>query len=47
MTVNKFESRLGGIRVEGEAHSLSAWFVLALRLMMGLAFATAGLHKLL
>ena len=44
-TANKFESTLGGIHVEGKAHSLSAWFVLALRLMMGYAFLHAGWTK--
>ncbi|MDL5362312.1 DoxX family protein [Halalkalicoccus sp. NIPERK01] len=44
---NVFESKIGGITVRGQAHSLSAWFVLALRLMMGLAFLNAGLSKLL
>ncbi|WP_458186145.1 DoxX family protein [Haladaptatus sp. NG-WS-4] len=43
--VNTFESRLGGLTVRGEAHSLSAWFVLALRLMMGYAFLHAGWTK--
>ena len=44
---NVFESRVGGVTVRGQAHSLSAWFVLALRLMMGIAFLNAGLSKLL
>ena len=44
---NTFESRLGGITVRGKAHSLSAWFVLALRLMMGYAFLSSGVDKLL
>ncbi|AEH35976.1 DoxX family protein [Halopiger xanaduensis] len=49
MTVgaNVFESKVGGMTVRGKAHSLSAWFVLALRLMMGYAFLYAGLGKLL
>ncbi|MCU4744271.1 DoxX family protein [Halobacteria archaeon AArc-m2/3/4] len=47
MDANVFESKLGGITVRGQAHSLSAWFVLALRLMMGYAFLYAGLDKLL
>jgi thiosulfate dehydrogenase [quinone] large subunit len=47
MATNQFESRIGGVTVHGEAHSLSAWFVLALRLMMGIAFATAGIDKIL
>ncbi|MFC6991465.1 DoxX family protein [Haladaptatus sp. GCM10025707] len=44
---NTFESRLGGITVRSEASSLSAWFVLALRLMMGIAFLNAGIEKVL
>jgi thiosulfate dehydrogenase [quinone] large subunit len=43
--VNEFESKIGGITVHGKAHSLSAWFVLALRLMMGYAFFHAGWEK--
>jgi thiosulfate dehydrogenase [quinone] large subunit len=45
--VNEFESKIGGLTVHGKAHSLSAWFVLALRLMMGYAFLHAGLSKVL
>lgn len=45
-THNRLESRLGGVTVEGEPHSLSAWFVLGLRLMMGWVFLTAGIGKL-
>ncbi|WP_336035733.1 DoxX family protein [Halobacterium yunchengense] len=44
---NVFESRLGGVTVRGQAHSLSAWFVLALRLMMGYAFLSSGVDKVL
>ncbi|WP_254768571.1 DoxX family protein [Salinilacihabitans rarus] len=44
---NVFESRIGGVTVRGQAHSLSAWFVLALRLMMGFAFLYAGIEKVL
>lgn len=44
---NRFESTIGGITVNGQAHSLSAWFVLALRLMFGYAFLSAGLSKVL
>jgi thiosulfate dehydrogenase [quinone] large subunit len=43
---NTFESTLGGLQVRGRAHSLSAWFVLALRLMMGYAFLHAGWTKI-
>ena len=35
---NTFKSNIDGLTVTGKAHSLSAWFVLALRLMMGYAF---------
>ncbi|ELZ30215.1 DoxX family protein [Halosimplex carlsbadense 2-9-1] len=45
--VNEFESKIGGLTVHGKAHSLSAWFVLALRLMMGYAFLHSGLAKVL
>ncbi|MUW15745.1 DoxX family membrane protein [Halorubrum sp. CBA1125] len=41
------ESTIGGISVEGQLHTLSVWFILALRLMMGLAFLQAGTGKLL
>ncbi|MFC4450896.1 DoxX family protein [Halorussus aquaticus] len=43
---NVFETDLAGITVRGKAHSLSAWFVLALRLMMGYAFLHSGWSKL-
>ncbi|WP_225336552.1 DoxX family membrane protein [Halomicrobium urmianum] len=43
---NTFESTIGGYTVGGRAHSLSAWFVLALRLMMGYAFAYSGFTKI-
>ncbi|QLG26806.1 DoxX family protein [Halorarum halophilum] len=45
-SANVFESRLGGIEVRARAHSLSAWFVLALRLMMGYAFLYSGWTKI-
>ncbi len=45
-TANRFESTVGPITVRGQAHSLSAWFVLALRLMMGYAFLYSGVTKL-
>ncbi len=45
--VNQLESNIGGFTVGGRAHSLSAWFVLALRLMMGYAFAYSGITKIL
>ncbi|WP_135535936.1 DoxX family membrane protein [Halostella pelagica] len=45
-TRNTFESTIGGYTVSGRAHSLSAWFVLSLRLMMGWAFASSGFTKI-
>ncbi|EMA48580.1 MULTISPECIES: DoxX family protein [Halococcus] len=44
---NTFRSNIGGITLTGKAHSLSAWFVLALRLMMGYAFLYSGVDKIL
>ena len=46
-TPNTFESRIGDLTVSGRAHSLSAWFVLALRLVIGFAFLYSGLDKVL
>lgn len=46
MSTNTFQSKIGGLTVTGKAHSLSAWFVLALRLMIGYAFAHAGVAKI-
>jgi len=43
---NVFESTIGGITVNGKAHSLSAWFVLSLRLLFGYAFLHAGWTKM-
>ncbi|WP_435180921.1 DoxX family protein [Halorussus sp. AFM4] len=45
-TSNTFTSTVGGYTVRGRAHSLSAWFVLSLRLMMGYAFAYSGFTKI-
>jgi thiosulfate dehydrogenase [quinone] large subunit len=47
MSTNTFQSKIGGLTITGKAHSLSAWFVLALRLMMGFAFTYAGIEKIL
>jgi thiosulfate dehydrogenase [quinone] large subunit len=44
---NVFESTLGGLTVRGKAHGLSAWFVLALRLVIGFAFLYSGAEKVL
>lgn len=43
---NTFESTVGGLTVGGRAHGLGAWFALALRLVMGSAFAYSGFTKL-
>jgi len=43
---NELESTVGGRTVTARVHSLSAWFVLALRLMMGYAFAYSGFTKI-
>jgi thiosulfate dehydrogenase [quinone] large subunit len=49
MTSNEIDLRstVGGFTAEGRIHTLSVWFIFALRLMMGLAFLQAGLDKLL
>ncbi len=44
---NEFRSTIAGVTVEGRAHSLSAWFVLALRLVIGFAFFYSGFEKVL
>ncbi|MFC6784754.1 DoxX family protein [Halobaculum halobium] len=40
-------STIGGFTAEGKLHTLSVWFILALRLMIGLAFFQSGLDKVL
>ena len=40
------QSTVSGFTATGKLHTLSVWFILALRLMMGLAFLQAGLGKL-
>lgn len=42
---NHLVSTIGGITLQGTPHALSAWFVVALRLVMGGAFLGAGLGK--
>lgn len=42
---NEFRSSIGSVTVDGRAHSLSAWFVLALRLVIGFAFFYSGSEK--
>ncbi|MFC3958330.1 DoxX family protein [Halovivax cerinus] len=41
------ESRVAGFTASGKLHTLSVWFILALRLMMGLAFLQSGVDKVL
>jgi thiosulfate dehydrogenase [quinone] large subunit len=41
------ESTIAGFTARGKLHTLSVWFILALRLMMGLAFFHSGLDKVL
>ncbi len=43
----KLESTIAGFTVTGQLHTLSVWFILALRLMMGLAFFQSGIDKVL
>ena len=43
----QLRSTVGGFTAEGRLHTLSVWFILALRLMMGLAFFQSGLDKVL
>ncbi len=44
---NEFRSTLAGVTVHGRAHPLSAWFVLALRLVIGFAFLYSGAEKVI
>ena len=41
----QLRSSIGGLTAEGRLHTLSVWFILALRLMMGLAFFQSGFDK--
>lgn len=43
----QLESTIGGFTARGRLHTLSVWFIFALRLMMGLAFFQSGLDKIL
>ena len=43
----RLRSTIGGFTAEGKLHSLSVWFILALRLMMGIAFLQSGADKVL
>lgn len=44
-TKNRLESQFGGIDLEGRPHALSAWFVVALRFVIGGMILFAGLGK--
>ncbi|SDR40322.1 DoxX family protein [Natronobacterium texcoconense] len=44
-SANRLEGRLGGVTLEGSPHALSAWFVVALRFVMGGMILFAGLGK--
>ena len=44
-TRNRLESRYGGITLEGRPHALTAWFVVALRIVMGTVMLQAGFDK--
>ncbi len=43
----RLQSTVAGFTATGQLHTLSVWFILALRLMMGLAFLQSGLDKVL
>jgi thiosulfate dehydrogenase [quinone] large subunit len=43
----QIRSTIGGFTAEGKLHTLSVWFILALRLMMGIAFFQSGIDKVL
>ncbi|WP_132057234.1 DoxX family protein [Halorussus amylolyticus] len=43
----RLRSTIAGFTAEGKLHTLSVWFILALRLMMGLAFFQSGIDKVL
>ncbi|WP_312911046.1 DoxX family protein [Natronosalvus caseinilyticus] len=43
----QLQSTVAGYTATGKLHTLSVWFILALRLMMGLAFFQSGVDKVL
>ena len=43
----RLRSTVAGFTAEGQLHTLSVWFILALRLMMGIAFLQSGVDKVL
>lgn len=44
-TQNRLQSRFAGITLEGHPHQLTAWFVIALRFVMGGMMLFAGIGK--
>jgi thiosulfate dehydrogenase [quinone] large subunit len=46
-TESTLRSTIAGYTAEGRLHHLSVWFILALRLMMGIAFLWSGADKVL
>ena len=43
----QLRSTIGGFTATGRLHTLSVWFILALRLMIGIAFFQSGVDKVL
>ncbi|MDT3437354.1 DoxX family protein [Haloarcula sp. 1CSR25-25] len=43
----QLRSTVAGFTAEGKLHTLSVWFIVALRLMMGIAFFQSGFDKVL
>ena len=43
----ELRSTVAGFTATGRLHTLSVWFILALRLMMGIAFFQSGIEKVL
>ncbi|MFC4541335.1 DoxX family protein [Halosolutus amylolyticus] len=43
----QLRSTVAGLTASGKVHTLSVWFILALRLMMGIAFFQSGIDKVL
>ena len=43
----RLRSTVAGYTAEGRLHTLSVWFILGLRLMMGIAFLWSGVDKVL
>ena len=45
-TINRLESRLGGVTIDGRPHELGVWAIFGLRLLMGWVMLAAGWSKL-